>query len=103
MQYLFSADGRQAIADGIITLDQYCLIPSDAQERVITAIADPETRERLINHDLTIHDIIGEAIHHDVTPVVINAGQSTHTASVHRTVSESAIRLLERYRDKVYP
>ena len=46
---------------------------------------------------ITIAEILAPVYHHEhgVAAVArdINPGQSTHTASVHRAVSESAIRL----------
>ena len=69
--------------------------------------------QRLISGELTMEAIMGgnlpfpedmffpgnmhhHALHHDA-PVNINDSQSTHTASVHRTVSESASRVFDRY------
>ncbi len=67
------------------------------------AFRDADTRQRLINGDLTLDDIIGvahgrphaqgvAAIAHN-----INDRQSTHHASVHQTVSESASQLAQSY------
>jgi hypothetical protein len=40
--------------------------------------------------------------HHDHHPLRVNDSQSTHYASVHQTVSESAIRLFSHYGSKIH-
>lgn len=55
------------------------------------------TRQRIINGDITIENIIGIDPMHDVAAHSINGIQNTHTASVHQSVSESATRLLNLY------
>ena len=88
---------RGLVADGTLTLEQAMAL--DIIQRM--ALDDELTRGRLRNGELTIENIMGGAIHHGQgaapVPVNINDSQSTHTASVHRTVSESATRVFERY------
>ena len=90
---------RELIADGSITVNQ--ALHFGINQR--TALEDAATRERLRNGDLTIDDIMGGPVHHHAhgaAAVVpnINDGQSTHNASVHQAVSESATRLANRYK-----
>ncbi|PJE00248.1 MAG: hypothetical protein CK426_00015 [Legionella sp.] len=88
---------RGLIADGTLTLEQAMGLNYEGR----TALNDEHTRQRLRNGELTIQNIMGGQIPHGgqgiPAPVNINDSQSTHTASVHRTVSESATRLLNRY------
>ncbi len=88
---------RELIVEGIITLDQTRQF--NARQR--RALADDETRQRLRNGGLTIQQIMDEHLQNEspntAAAVYINNDQSTHTTSVHRTVSASALRLLNRY------
>ena len=81
---------RGLIADGTLTLAQ----AMGLNEQGRMALNDEPTRQRLRQGELTIQHIMGVQI---PALVNINDAQSTHTASVHRTVSESATRLLDRY------
>ena len=68
----------------------------------LRALEDPETARRLRDGDLRMMDIIGvEAMNPaQAGPALapnINDGQSTHNASVHKSASESATRLYNRY------
>ena len=90
---------RELIADGTITVEQALQFGYNQRK----ALEDAETRQRLREGDLTIEDIMGGHVHHHAhgaAAVVanINDGQSTHNASVHQAVSESATRLDNRYR-----
>ncbi|EDP45928.1 hypothetical protein RICGR_1333 [Rickettsiella grylli] len=106
MKYLFSPDGRQAMAEGIITLEQYLQIPRYERQNAMIALRDQDTRQRIINGQITVENILGIHPHlddnNDVVAIPhINGTQSTHTASVHQSVSESAIRLANRYKSKI--
>jgi hypothetical protein len=97
MQYLFSPNGRQTFADGIITLEQYLQIPWYDRQNVIIALQDHDTRQRIINGQIAIENIIGLDPAYGVATHPINGIQNTHTASVHQSVSESATRLANLY------
>lgn len=56
---LFSPAGQKAIKEGVITFEQYLLIPPDERQNVITALQDPDTRQRIINKHITVENIIG--------------------------------------------
>ncbi|HEY2566854.1 MAG TPA: hypothetical protein VGH95_04020 [Candidatus Aquirickettsiella sp.] len=56
---LFSPAGQKAITEGVITFEQYLLIPPDERQNVITALQDPETRQRIINKHIAVENIIG--------------------------------------------
>ena len=63
---------------------------------------DPHTRAQIIAGELALADIPEVEIVQLQpmainNPLYINRSQSTHTASIHRTVSESATRLFDRY------
>ena len=96
MAQLFSREGRRAVASGTITLNEYLLIPPGNRRNIMTALQDPETRQRIKDGELTIRNLIGDNGGNAVAANV-NGGQSTHNASVHKTVSESATRLATRY------
>jgi len=88
---------RGLITDETLTLEQAMGLTYNGR----TALEDEHTRQRLRNGELTIQNIMGDQIPLGgpgiAAPVNLNDSQSTHTASVHRTVSESATRLLNRY------
>lgn len=95
---LESQNIRDLIANETITLDQALGFGPEHRR----ALEDAVTRERLRNGDLTIDNIMGGPVHHHADGAAavvpnINDGQSTHHASVHQTVSESANRLAYRY------
>ena len=87
---------RSLLSEKIITLDQTLALSPNQ----IRALNDLDTVQRIIIGDLNIQQFVGEIFffrrHH------INHVQSTHTASVHNTVSESAEKLRQRYADKVF-
>ncbi len=70
---------------------------------------DPHTREQIIAGELALADIPEVEIVQRPpimainNPLYINRQQSTHTASIHRTVSESATRLFDRYNSDLDP
>jgi len=102
MRYIFSPDGRQALDEGIITLNQYLQIPWSERKNAMTALRDPDTRQRIINGEITIENIIGVHYHADGAAAPnINKEQSTHTASVHKAVSESATQLAKLYKSSI--
>src|SRR3990167_7222643 len=89
---------RGLIDVGIITVEQARVINENQRD----ALRNEQTRQRLIHGELTIENIIGDPVPHHVHGVAavvpnINDGQSTHNASVHQAVSESATRLAQRY------
>ncbi|WP_218813791.1 hypothetical protein [Rickettsiella endosymbiont of Dermanyssus gallinae] len=59
MKCLFSPDGRQAVAAGAITLEQYQELPRVKCRNAIIALQDPYTRQRIINGQITIENILG--------------------------------------------
>lgn len=88
---------RGLVADGILTLEQALGLGYQG----LTALDDEDTRQRLRNGELTIQNILGQQRplggQGIPAPVHVNDSQSTHTASVHKTASESAARLLQRF------
>ena len=99
---LESAEVRAYIAAGAITLAQALTLTYN--QRI--ALDDPETRRRLRDGEITIEDIMGGHAPHQahagaVVIPNINDGQSTHNASVHQAVSESATRLYHRYQSMI--
>ncbi|WP_218814700.1 hypothetical protein [Rickettsiella endosymbiont of Dermanyssus gallinae] len=100
-------DVRQAIADGVISLERYLQIPSNERKNAMTALLDPHMRQRIINGQIAIENIIGTDPARHYADVVafaapnINNTQSTHTTSVHQSVSESATRLANLYKSRI--
>ena len=94
---LQDAGVRAFITAGTLTIPQVLALTFAASD----ALRDPDTQRMLRLGRITFAEILAPVHHHahDAAAVahVINPGQSTHTASVHRTVSESAIRLAKRY------
>jgi hypothetical protein len=95
---------RNLIANEIITVDQAMLLGEfEQREATIAAFQDVNTQQRLRNGELTFWDFLvgrvalGNPNAQQPQPGTLNNSQSTHTASVHRTVSESATRLTNRY------
>ncbi len=77
------------IREGIITLQQVRGLTMN-QRRALEA---PEAIEELRNGRRLFNDIIRRP-----APTIINGHQSTHTASVHQAVSDSATKLAKRYK-----
>ena len=94
---LQDAGVRTLITEGTLTMDQVLALTYAAS----FALRDPDTQQMIRDGRITIAEILAPVYHHEhgVAAVArdINPGQSTHTASVHRAVSESAIRLATRY------
>ena len=92
---LESQEIQDLVANNTITVAEAIYLT----EEELTALRDPQTRQRLRNREITIVDILGHQRAHGAALVVpnINDGQSTHNASVHQAVSESAARLAARY------
>ena len=94
---LLDAGVRTLITEGTLTIPQVLALTDAASY----ALRDPDTQRMLRDGRITIAEILAPVYHHEhgVAAVArdINPGQSTHTASVHRAVSESAIRLATRY------
>ncbi len=92
---------RALIAGRVLTLERGLNLTYTER----SALSDKDTVTRLIDGDLRIDDILlAPALHR--TPAlrrarVINDSQSTHNASVHATVSQSASRLAARYQQKI--
>ncbi|MFM2322561.1 MAG: hypothetical protein RLZZ225_714 [Pseudomonadota bacterium] len=78
-----------------LTLKQALALTEDQRH----ALNDPNTVQRIINGELNIQQFIGAVVPYHCGE--INPIQSTHIASVHRTVSESAGKLNQRYADKI--
>jgi hypothetical protein len=96
---------RNLIADKTLSLEQFMRLPRLSVEE-LNALADNDTQQRLRNGELTIENVLGVRVQDNQgtpQPQPINDSQSTHTASVHRTVSESATRLMNRYADVMNP
>lgn len=91
---LESSGVRELLSKKIITLDQ-ALALNESQCR---ALSDRNTVLRIIMKELNIRQFIGAS----APPLsCINHSQSTHTASVHYSASESAEKLRQRYADKI--
>ena len=94
---LQDAGVRAFITAGTLRIPQVLALTDAASY----ALRDPDTQRMLRDGRITIAEILAPVYHHEhgVAAVArdINPGQSTHTASVHRAVSESAIRLATRY------
>jgi hypothetical protein len=91
---------RGLVVDGILTVEQ--AMELGPNHRV--ALEDEQTIQRLRNGQLTFDQFMGQTRRAQATPVVtpvINDTQSTHTASVHKSVSESATRLFDRYHSRI--
>ena len=84
----------ELLLDDIITLTQ----AFNLTENILRALRVTENRQRLRDGDLAIDDIIGNPI---LQQPVINDDQSTHHASVHQAVSESALRLADYYKSEM--
>jgi len=91
---------------GRLTLDQLLEIRHDA----IRALEDPETAQRFQRGELTLdHVLPGNRVHNrprmelveEKHAPEINTRQSTHTVSVHASVSQAAKDLHQRYRSKI--
>eukprot|EP01059_Diplonema_ambulator_P033868 TRINITY_DN729_c0_g1_i6.p1 TRINITY_DN729_c0_g1~~TRINITY_DN729_c0_g1_i6.p1 ORF type:complete len:778 (+),score=-54.02 TRINITY_DN729_c0_g1_i6:302-2635(+) len=93
-EILASPAVQELRAAGTLTLEQVLALSYNAR----IALRDPETRRRLRAGELTL-----EAIQDGLPAVAnnLNDGQSTHTASVHKSVLESAQRLEKRYGSQV--
>jgi hypothetical protein len=85
---------RELIDNNVLTLEQAIQLTHVQYQ----ALQDENTRQRLINGNLTIAAVLGGNAHGAAAPAPnINAGQSTHTTSVHKAVSESARNLDDAY------
>lgn len=104
----FSHDGSAALAlpgvrrllvQGTLTREQL----ADIRYETLDALRDEATMQRLLNGELTVAQVIGGA--HNPggrrgLEVFYNQ-QNTHTASVHRSVSATALKLYNRYKKKL--
>ncbi len=90
---------RALVADGILTVAQVMEFGPDHR----VALEDEQTLNRLRSRQLTYDQFMGHRRRTAPTPAtpVINNSQSTHKASVHKSVSESATRLWGRYGSKI--
>lgn len=93
---LESSGVRELLSKKIITLDQ-ALALNESQCR---ALSDRDTVLRIIIKELNIRQFIGASAPPSSLSC-INHIQSTHTASVHHSVSESAEKLRQRYAEKI--
>ncbi|QGP53647.1 hypothetical protein PsalMR5_01063 [Piscirickettsia salmonis] len=82
---------QRLIRDRIIPIDQYLRLADDD----LRALNDRSTRERLRNGEITLEDLFGRRREGQANN--LNRPQSAHTASIHESVSQSAIRLMELY------
>lgn len=81
----------------VLDRDQrYNLVQIAHLEDVDQARLDPAMVQRIIHNELAIEDTRANPV---PPTVYINTTQSTHTASVHPTASESASRFWQRYRN----
>ena len=92
---------RGMIANNTITIEQ--AMQFGPQQR--QTLADPQVRAQLIAGILTFEDIMLGNLNQNVNNAAVNApnindNQSTHTASVHQSVSLSATQLENRYQLK---
>lgn len=88
----------ELILDGTITYEAALELTNNHRR----ALKEPDIKERLRNGELTLADLDeyaeSDAESDENYPIIfINNAQSTHTTSVHQSVSESAIRLYKRY------
>ncbi|ALB23556.1 hypothetical protein Psal006b_00823 [Piscirickettsia salmonis] len=81
----------QLVRDDIIPIDQYLRL----RDNDLLALNDRETRERLRNEEITVEDLFGLIRERQANN--LNGNQSTHTVSIHESVSQSVMRLMELY------
>lgn len=76
---------------------------ADLSEEQLTALLDPETRAQLLRGELRLVAVIGNGrmARAQAALPAINSNQSTHTSSVHKSVSASVSKLRVRYFDKI--
>jgi hypothetical protein len=88
---LCNPDIRSLVRDHIVTWPQ--IFDIDREHRLALTDADIQARLRAgeVAFDYILHD-----------PAAINPAQSTHTASVHQSSSESAVQLMRTYGSKLY-
>lgn len=91
---------RQLIIAGRMTIAQLGLINNRNTRR---AIIGENTIQRILRGDLNVADIVGPAEQRLAAGQrnCYNDAQSTHTSSVHKSVSDSAKRLYERYKEEI--
>lgn len=91
---------RQLIALGVITMRQLIRISTYETARMID---DVDTARLILLGILNVDALIDRHRIQAMTPRRNGYGssQSTHTASVHKSVSKSARKLFERYHDKI--
>jgi len=82
---------QQLIREDKLT-DQHMRLINNRQQLI--ALLDNETIQRIRNDELTVDLLLNAGLR---AADQINVVQSTHTASVHQTTSESAKRLFKRY------
>ncbi|MGJ3495501.1 hypothetical protein ACR9PT_13160 [Piscirickettsia salmonis] len=70
----------------------------DFDDTALEVFEDAETVQRLLNGELNFDDVFGEQEGLEEQQANhLNRAQSTHTASVHRSISQSALQLTELY------
>ncbi|KPJ67575.1 MAG: hypothetical protein AMJ43_04855 [Coxiella sp. DG_40] len=87
---------RELININTVTINQILEYTDDRLHYLITA--DSETLQRLRQGEITVHDVLNQNFNQRIQ---INNGQSTHTASVHKSVSDSANKLFDGYSYKL--
>lgn len=92
----------ELILDGTITYKAALELTNNHR----IALREKDTRERLRNGELTLADLgeyeeTNEESDENNPRIFINNAQSTHATSVHQSVSESAIRLYDRYENQM--
>lgn len=111
MPTLYEQFINQALPDGIITFEQYLQIPPNDRIDVIILLQDPEMQQEMANGQITIEGILAllpaaraaqaAAVAAAIAEPIFNGAQSIHVASVDQTISQSAIRLLNRYQSQI--
>ena len=99
---LRDAGVRELITVGTLTMAQVLALTYAASN----ALRDADTQQMLRDGQITIEEILDPVHHHAhgvaaVVPNINDAQSTTHTASVHQAVSESATRLADRYQLKI--
>ena len=99
---LRDAGVRELITAGTLTMAQVLALTYAASN----ALRDADTQQMLRDGQITIEEILDPVHHHAhgvaaVVPNINDAQSTTHTASVHQAVSESATRLADRYQLKI--
>lgn len=96
LYHLRSEPVRRLLLNGRITLNQILNMGFE-QHR---AIDDADTVARILRGELTMGQVLGNTRRERLA--AYNNAQSTHTASVHRSASDTALKLYNRYQDSLH-